>query len=123
MNVKLSDAEWKIMNILWDGAPRTMMEITNLLKEDTGWTRYTVITYLKRLGEKGALHYEEGGRAKLYYPDITRDDTVISETEEFIERVFQGKLGLLLNAMAAKTDLTDEEARELYDILEKRNRK
>ena len=30
--VNLSDAEWKIMNLLWGQAPRTMMQITNTLK-------------------------------------------------------------------------------------------
>ena len=51
--VKLTDAEWKVMTILWDSSPRTMMEITNALKEETGWTKYTVMSFLKRMEEKG----------------------------------------------------------------------
>ncbi len=59
MQSKLTDAEWKVMTVLWERSPRTMMEITNALKKETGWTKYTVMSFLKRMEEKGALHFEE----------------------------------------------------------------
>lgn len=34
--VRLSEAEWKVMNLLWEEAPQTMMQLTNHLKESTG---------------------------------------------------------------------------------------
>ncbi len=123
MQVKLSDAEWKVMEILWENAPKTMMEITNALKEETGWTKHTVMSFLKRMEEKGALHYEEGERAKIYYPDLKREDAVLQETEEFLDKVFHGKLGLLLNAMVQQKELSEEEIEELHQILESGNRK
>lgn len=123
MQVKLSDAEWKVMEILWKNPPKTMMEITNALKEETGWTKHTVMSFLKRMEEKGALHHEEGTRAKLYYPDLKREDAVLQETEEFLDKVFHGKLGLLLNAMVQQKELSEEEIEELHQILEAGNRK
>lgn len=123
MQTKLSDAEWKVMEVLWDDAPRTMMEITNTLKEETGWSKHTVMSFLKRMEEKGALHYEEGVRAKLYYPDLKKEDAVMQETEEFLDRVFHGKMGLMLNAMVQQKALSKEDISELYEILEEENRK
>ena len=35
MQVNLSDSEWKLMNRLWEQSPRTIMELTASLKEDT----------------------------------------------------------------------------------------
>ena len=122
MQVKLSDAEWKVMETLWDSAPKTMMEITNALKETTGWTKHTVMSFLKRMEEKGALHYEEGSRAKLYYPDLKKEDAVIQEAEEFLDRVFHGKMGLMLNAMVQQKALSKEDIQELYQILEEESR-
>ncbi len=116
--VKLSDAEWKIMNLLWESAPRTMMQLTNALKDGTGWTKHTVMSFLKRMEEKGALHYEEGGKAKLYYPDLKREEASLQETEEFLERVFQGRMGMMLNTMVQQKALTREELAELHKILE-----
>lgn len=116
--VNLSDAEWKIMNLLWGQAPRTMMQITNTLKAETGWTKHTVMSFLKRMEEKGALHYEEGEKAKLYYPDLEREEAVLQEAEDFLDRVFQGKMGMMLNTMVQQKALSKEDMEELHKILE-----
>lgn len=117
--IKLSEVEWKVMKLLWEESPKTMMQITNLLKETTGWTKHTVMTFLKRMEEKEAIHYEEGGRAKLYYPDIKKEEVVLQETEEFLHKVFDGRMGLMLNTMVEKKVLSKSEIDELYDILKK----
>ena len=44
----LSDCEWKLMNRLWE-RPMTIMELTNCVQEETGWSKNTVITMLTRL--------------------------------------------------------------------------
>ena len=57
MAVQVTEAEWKIMECLWDHAPQTMGEITATLEPATGWTRQTVITLLKRMyGIEGKPH-------------------------------------------------------------------
>lgn len=117
--IKLSEAEWKVMNFLWEEAPRTIMQITNHFKETTGWTKHTVMTFLRRMEEKGAVHYEEGERAKLFYPDIEKTEAAFQETEEFLDKVFNGRLGLMLNTMVERKSLSGEEITELYEILKK----
>lgn len=116
--VNLSDAEWKIMNLLWEKAPRTMMQITNALKSETGWSKHTIMSFLKRMEEKEALHYEEGEKAKLYYPDLKKEEAALQETEDFLERVFQGKMGMMLNTMVQQRALSKEDLAELHKILE-----
>ena len=115
--VNLSDAEWKIMNLLWEEAPRTMMQITNALKDETNWTKHTVISFLKRMEEKGALYHEEGEKAKLYFPSLNREEAALQETEDFLERVFEGRMGLMLNTMVEQKALSGKEISELYEIL------
>lgn len=117
--IKLSEAEWKVISALWEEAPQTIMQLTHRLQESTSWTKHTVMTFLRRMEEKGAVHYEEGGKAKQYYPDIRQEDAVIQETEDFLEKVFQGKLGLMLNTMVEQKALSKEEIAELYEILRK----
>ena len=117
--IKLSEAEWKVMTQLWQRAPQTMMELTNHFKDTTGWSKHTVLTFLRRMEEKKAIHYEEGERAKLYYPDIERGEAVLQETENFLEKVFDGKMGLMINTMVEKKALSGEEISEMYEILRK----
>lgn len=117
MKVNLSDSEWRIMTLLWEDAPKTMMQLTNLLAEETGWTKHTVLSFLKRMEEKGAVHHQEGKKAKLYYPVIPREDAVLQETEEFLDRVFQGKIGLLFHTMVEQKAVSKEELEEIARIL------
>ena len=117
--VRLSEAEWKVMNALWEEAPQTMMQLTRCFQETTGWTKHTVMTFLKRMEDKGAVYYEAGARAKLYYPKIERREAALQETEEFLERVFDGRMGLMLNTMVEQKALSGKEIAELYEILKR----
>ena len=119
MKINLSDSEWKLMNRLWDRAPMTIMELTAALREDTGWTKNTVITMLSRLEAKGAVRHEDGLRAKQYYPLIRREDTARAETESFLSRVYGGSLGLMMSAMVDSHALTEEDIAQLSAILDK----
>ena len=123
MKVKLTDAEWKVMETLWRDEPKTIMQITKELQEETGWTKYTVMSFLKRMEDKGAVHFAEGERAKLYYSDLKWEDASLQEAEEFLGKVFEGRLGLMVNAMVKKQALSEEEIEELYDILADANKK
>ncbi|MDE7247421.1 MAG: BlaI/MecI/CopY family transcriptional regulator [Lachnospiraceae bacterium] len=115
--IRLSEAEWKVMNVLWEEAPQTIMQLTHRFQETTGWTKHTIMTFLKRMEDKGAVYYENGTRAKLYYPKIERQEAVLQETEEFLERVFDGRMGLMLNTMVENRALSGKEIAELYEIL------
>ena len=95
-----------------------MMQITNALKEETGWTKHTVMSFLKRMEEKEALHYEDGEKARLYYPDLMREEAALLETEDFLDRVFQGRMGMMLNTMVQQKALSEEDMEELRKILE-----
>lgn len=107
------------MNALWEEAPQTMMQLTRCFQETTGWTKHTVMTFLKRMEDKGAVYYEAGARAKLYYPKIERREAALQETEEFLERVFDGRMGLMLNTMVEQKALSGKEIAELYEILKR----
>lgn len=115
--IRLSEAEWKVMNVLWEESPQTIMQLTHRFQGTTGWTKHTVMTFLKRMEDKGAVGYETVGRAKQYYPKIERCEAALQETEEFLEKVFDGRMGLMLNTMVQQKVLSGEEIAELYDIL------
>lgn len=115
--VRLSEAEWKVMDVLWEEAPQTIMQLTRHFQETTGWTKHTVMTFLKRMEEKGAIYHQEGERAKQYYPKIDRQEAALQETEEFLDKVFGGRMGLMLITMMERKALSGEEISELYEIL------
>ena len=117
MAVQVTEAEWKIMECLWDHAPQTMGEITATLEPATGWTRQTVITLLKRMTEKGAVNMDDTGRAKKYTPLITREEASAEETHKLLNHVFEGKASLLLNHLVETGDLSAEDLREILKAI------
>ncbi len=118
MKRELSDAEWALMKKLWETSPMTITQLTASLKQETGWSKHTVISLLSRMEEKGAIAHEEGGRAKEYYPILARNDALRRETEHFLDRVYDGRVGLLMSAMVDSRALSREDIEELSKILE-----
>ena len=119
MRPELSDGEWILMKALWESAPRTITQLTAAMKDTTGWTKHTIISMLSRMEAKGAVRYESNGRAKLYFPVLRRGDAVRQETSHFLDKVFDGRLGVMLNAMVDSRSLTPEDLEELAAVLEK----
>ena len=117
--ISLSNNEWKLMGRLWERSPRTIMELTADLREETGWSKNTIITMLSRLEAKGAVRHEEGARAKAYYPAVDRETAARAETESFLGKVYGGSLGLVVSAMGGSRALTEGDLAELSAILEK----
>ena len=119
MKTELSDGEWTLMKALWDNAPMTITELTAKMKDDTGWSKHTIISMLSRMESKGVVRYQKGDRAKLYFPLLQREDAIRKETGHFLNKVFDGHLGVMLNAMMDSRPLTQEDIDELSAILEK----
>lgn len=116
-SVNLSNAEWTLMNALWEKSPKTITELEAQFADSTAWSKHTVITMLGRLEKKGAVLHREGARAKQFYPAIDPVNTRFHETKNFLERLYDGKLGLMLNTFVQEQRLSKEEIDELYDIL------
>ncbi len=119
MKTNLSDGEWKLMEKLWQGKARTITELTAALKEETGWSKHTVITMLARLEDKGAVDWDNGPHARLYRARLPRKDAQRRETESFLDKVYGGRLGLMMSAMVDAQALTQSDIDELTAILEK----
>jgi BlaI family penicillinase repressor len=92
---KISTAEWKVMEVLWEGKELLASEVAQAL-EDTGWSDRTVRTLLSRLVKKGVADYRVEGRSYIYYAVISKDECIKNE------------------------NLTRDEIKELRELLDKK---
>lgn len=118
-HVSLTEAEWKIMLLLWQKSPWTMMELTHALETETGWSKHTVITMLKRMAVKGTVRICEDGPVKTYFPAVSKDRVAREQTQTLLRRLFSGRASLLVNNLVEQGELDGEELRELHAILER----
>lgn len=121
--VILSNSEWHIMENLWEKSPKTATQLIKAMEEETGWAKSTTKTVLKRMEQKGCIAYREGEKAREYYPLLKRDEVVESETSSFINRIYNGSLGLMVNTLVKKQEISDEEMEELYQIIKEARKK
>jgi predicted transcriptional regulator len=122
-SVAITEAEWDIMELLWEQSPRTSQEIVSLLEEGRGWKRATVVTLLARLTAKGALATEPQGNRFLYTPIVQRSACVAEETRSFLDRMFGGTLQPLVAHVAEHHSLTKKDIAELKALLDQINPK
>lgn len=116
----ITQAEWEVMNALWEHSPSTAMEVADALRGKTDWSPKTVKTLLGRLVRKGVLRYREEGNRYVYTPAIPRQRYVKEESASFIERVFGGDATPALVHFVRSTKLTKEEIDELRRILDEK---
>lgn len=117
MEQMLTHSEWYVMDCLWQQSPSTVMELVTALHQKVGWAKSTTITTLRRMEDKGLVTVEIHGRTKYYTPALERDKAVRRETRSFLDRVYQGSVGLMVSAMASEKALSQEEIDALYAIL------
>ena len=113
---QISGAEWEVMKVLWDLAPLTGAEVAERMRAHPK----TIKTLLARLVKKGALKYTEEANRYLYRPVYPRERFVAEESRSFLQRVFGGEATPALVHFVENVDLTDDEIRELRELLERR---
>lgn len=117
---KISDAEWHVMEVLWERHPATAAEVAEHLADPHGWSENTVKTMLGRLVKKGALRFERDGKRYLYEPAVARESCVKAQTRGFVERVFGGEASPMLAWMLRESRLSSAELDELQELIDAR---
>ena len=116
--ISLTQAEWSVMDCLWDAGPLTGREVVQRMEQSCGWSRSTTLTLLSRLENKGALESLPAEKGpKVFSPLLKREDAAVEETKNFLNRVYQGSLSLMVCALTQKQALSREELDELYELL------
>lgn len=116
----ITDAEWEVMNVLWESSPRTAAEVVDVLRAKSDWHPKTVKTLLGRLLRKGALQAKEEGNRYLYSAAVPRKRYIAEESVSFIDRVFGGDTAPALLHFVRNTRMTQEEIDELRRLLDEK---
>ena len=118
MDMRLSEAELCVMEVLWSAAqPLTANDVADRVPADRAWSFATVKTLLSRLLAKRAVLPTKDGRRFLYSPAIEREPYVAAESRRFVTRLFGGKLSPLFARLAEDQALDDEDLAEIEAMI------
>ena len=115
--MKLTDAQWAVLEVLWTGERFSLGQITRRLQEVNGWSRNTVHTYLTRMEEKGLVRIDRSC-TEPYSAGVTREECARQERGELLERVYGGAAGDLIAAFLKESKITPEEKAKLNKLLD-----
>jgi BlaI family transcriptional regulator, penicillinase repressor len=114
---RIGEAEYAVMEVLWEESPLTANEVAERVPTTRGWSIRTVKTMLSRLLAKGILAHEEDGRRYLYRPAVARADYVAQESGKLLDRMFGGKVTPLVAHLAARDRLSSADIAEIEALL------
>lgn len=121
--MKLSEAEWQIMNALWDAHPATAREIASRLPKGVNWAYTTIKTMLTRLVEKKAIQEQKNGNTSIYDPLVTRKSARHNALKSLANQAFDGTFGPLMHFLVEEQNLSDNQRSELVRLLRETDKK
>jgi BlaI family transcriptional regulator, penicillinase repressor len=113
----ISAAESVIMEALWKQSPMTAEEIAGLVADDQEWTEATVRTLINRLLKKKAIAAKKDGRRYLYRPVMKRADWVQEESQNLLDRMFDGRLAPLVTHFSQRKKLSAQDIADLKRLV------
>lgn len=115
MEAKLFDSELKIMDVLWREGDTTAKHISDVLKEEVGWNMNTTYTLIKRCIKKGAIERREPNF--MCHALIPKEKVQEAETNELINKIYDGSADKLFTALLGRKKLTAEQIDKLRQII------
>lgn len=115
--MKLTEAEWSVLSVLWSGERFALGEVTEALKKEKKWSRNTVHTYLTRMEAKGLVDIDHA-LDKPYAAAVAREDCARRERQDLLQRVYAGAAGDLVAAFLQESKMSGKEIERLRKLLD-----
>ena len=111
---KLFDAEYRLMEVLWDNAPINSTQLVAICAEVLEWNKSTTYTVLRKLKNKGMVRHEDATVSIL----VSREETIREESRDLERKA--GGLNPFMVAFLGGRKLTEEEAEALKRLIDEK---
>ena len=115
MEIKLFDSELKVMDVLWREGDQPAKYVAKTLTDELGWNVYTTSTLIMRCIKKGAIERTEPNF--MCHALIPKEDVQEAETNELINKIYDGSADKLFAALLSRKKLSAEQINKLKKIV------
>ena len=116
MDIKLFDSELKVMDVLWHEGDAPAKDIAKHLTKELGWNVNTTYTLIKRCIAKNAIERIEPGF--LCHALVSKQQVQEEETQELIDKVFDGSADKLFAALVGGKRVSAEQLQKLRTLID-----
>ena len=116
---KITDAEYKIMQAVWQLGSATSAQIIQEVEQTECWSPKTVYTLIGRLVEKGALTISKTqGRTHWYTPTVTQEDYRRFASGTLLARLYDNSIKNMVACFIQDRQISQEELQQLRQLLD-----
>ena len=112
--IVLHNAEFRLCSIVWDNEPLKSAQLSALAEQELGWKKTTTYTVLRKLIDRGILQNDNTIVTAL----VKREQAQKSQSEDLLNRVFNGQLPSMFVSFLDGRKLTAKEAEILHEMIE-----
>jgi BlaI family transcriptional regulator, penicillinase repressor len=114
----LTEAELRIMNVLWQRGSATVHEVLEALPPKPTLAYNSILTIIRILEKKGYVKHLKDKRAHVYTPIVDRKDATRFEVGHLVSRFFGNSQDLLVLNILEEKGVDAEELEHLRQLLE-----
>ena len=118
--MKISDAEWQVMKIIWMQGEQTSTDLIRVLAERFDWSKSTIQTLLARLVEKECLTRKKEGKSFVYSALLTLDQSRDLLVQDIKDKVCSRRIKNLLADLIMECDFTLADLADLEAAISKK---
>ena len=121
--IRISEAEWEIMKILWNGNSENGYPLGDIVKELSAtkkWSYTTIRTLIVRLIGKGVVNANTNTGVYRYTAAIPKEECVQDEMHSFISRIFDDSPSQFVATLINDKGITEEEKDEILKIIKEK---
>jgi len=113
----LTEAEHRLMQVIWDRGPSTVAEVHEALPAALGLAYSTVLTTMRILEEKGWLSHTKDGRAFVYQAVVDRQEAGRHAVRDLLDKFFGNRADLLVLNMIENEEISPAELSHLKKLI------
>jgi predicted transcriptional regulator len=115
----LTEAELRIMNVLWEKGSATVHEVLDALPPKPALAYNSVLTIVRILEAKGYVKHVKDKRAHVYTAKVGRDDATRFEVRHLVSRFFGNSRERLVLNLLEEESIDAEELDRVRQLLER----
>jgi BlaI family transcriptional regulator, penicillinase repressor len=117
----LTEAELRIMNVLWWKGSGTVQQVLDSIIEKPALAYTSVLTTIRVLERKGYLKHLKDGRAHVFTPLVEKKDATRSEIRHLVSRFFKNSHEQLVLNLLEDQGIGPDEIARLREMLLQRD--
>ncbi|MEI3788801.1 MULTISPECIES: BlaI/MecI/CopY family transcriptional regulator [Chryseobacterium] len=117
--IKLTDSEKNLMEILWEKKRVFMKDILDSYPEPKP-AATTIATLLKRMQNKDLVGYTLYGNSREYYPKVEKGEYFNEEMTSMIDRFFNSSVTQFASFFTSNAKFSQKQLKELRDIIDQK---